>query len=48
MIKVCSEKSRSKYVSVLADRWLQEWSFYGEGYNFKREDTEIFRKVREF
>ena len=49
MIKACSEKSKSEYhVSVLADRWLQEWSFDGKGENSKREDTEIFKKVREF
>lgn len=49
MIKVCSEKSRSEYqLSVLADRWLQEWTFNEDGETFKHEDTEILKKVREF
>lgn len=50
MIKLCSEKiNQSTFrITILADRFLQEWIFNESNENFGFEDPEILRKVREF
>lgn len=50
MIKLCSEKINQSTlrITILADRFLQEWIFNESNENFGFEDPEILRKVREF
>ncbi|XP_063701326.1 nuclear pore complex protein Nup133 [Culicoides brevitarsis] len=50
LIKICSEKvNQSTFrITVLADRFLQEWTFTESMETFGFEDPEILRKVREF
>lgn len=50
LIKLCSEKiNQSTFrITILADRFLQEWIFTESSENFGFEDAEIVRKVREF
>uniref|UniRef100_A0A336M2M2 CSON000919 protein n=1 Tax=Culicoides sonorensis TaxID=179676 RepID=A0A336M2M2_CULSO len=50
LIQIYSEKiSTTTYrITILADRFLQEWIFNGAKETFSFEDSEILRKAREF
>lgn len=48
LLKICAEKiNESEWIiSLLADRWIQKWSFNVDGEQLLSQDCEIVQKIR--